>query len=263
MVRTRRRRISLRIAARCSVTNSSMNASAITSSGTRMERIDRRAAEAEHRRRLVQRVPPVDRELDDRHVDRADQRQDRRRARAPRPGSSTVAPQRDHAEIHQEQHQHRGQPRVPHPIGAPHRPAPQRAGDEAEQGEGRADRRRRLARRRRRADGATPECRARRCSSVPSTPIASQAAGTWRNMIFTTGALLVVVGRVDRRCAMPAAKASAVAAASHGKACGKREEARRVGEVDQRHSHSSPLRMAAAAANGPIPRSPVSARKEW
>ena len=54
------------------------------------------------------------------------------------------APQRDHAEIHQEQHQHRGEPRVPHPIGAPHRPAPQRAGDEAEEREGGADRRRGL-----------------------------------------------------------------------------------------------------------------------
>ncbi len=42
-------------------------------------------------------------------------------------------PQRDQAEIEQEQHQHRGEPRVPHPIGAPHRLAPERAGDERDE----------------------------------------------------------------------------------------------------------------------------------
>ena len=54
------------------------------------------------------------------------------------------APQRDEAEIDEEQDQHRGQPRVPHPVGAPHRPAPERAGDQRQEGEGGADRRRRL-----------------------------------------------------------------------------------------------------------------------
>src|SRR6202043_3366534 len=40
------------------------------------------------------------------------------------------APERDQAEVHQKQHQDGSEPCVPHPIGAPHRPAPQRAGDE-------------------------------------------------------------------------------------------------------------------------------------
>ena len=60
-------------------------------------------------------------------------------ARRPR-GILHRAPQRHQAEIHQEQDQHRGQPRIPFPIGAPHRPAPQRAGDQREKGEGGADR---------------------------------------------------------------------------------------------------------------------------
>ena len=54
--------------------------------------------------------------------------------------------QRDDAEIHQEQHEDRGQPRVPHPPGAPHRLAPDRAGDQRQRREDRADRRRRLQR---------------------------------------------------------------------------------------------------------------------
>ena len=87
----------------------------------------RRAGEAD-RGRLMQRVPPVDAELDDRQVHHADQRQD---------GAGAVAAHRivegahqgDVAEIQEEQHQHRGQPRVPHPPGAPHRLAPDAAGE--------------------------------------------------------------------------------------------------------------------------------------
>ena len=69
----------------------------------------------------------------------ADQRQDRDGAR----GAARIVdrlPQRDDAEIHEEQHEHRGQPRVPDPVGAPHRLAPQRAGDEADQRETGPDR---------------------------------------------------------------------------------------------------------------------------
>ena len=44
------------------------------------------------------------------------------------------------AEIQEEQHQHRGQPRVPHPPGAPHRLAPDAAGEQAQRGEAGADR---------------------------------------------------------------------------------------------------------------------------
>ena len=50
------------------------------------------------------------------------------------------AHQRDVAEIKEEQHQHRGQPRVPHPPCAPHRLAPEAAGEQAERGEAGADR---------------------------------------------------------------------------------------------------------------------------
>ena len=38
------------------------------------------------------------------------------------------------AEIEEEQHQHRGQPRVPHPLGA-HIGLPHRAGDQRDEGE--------------------------------------------------------------------------------------------------------------------------------
>ena len=54
------------------------------------------------------------------------------------------APERDQPEIHDEEDEERGEPRVPHPPGAPHRLAPDRAGDEAEKREGRAERRRAL-----------------------------------------------------------------------------------------------------------------------
>ena len=53
--------------------------------------------------------------------------------------------QRDIAEVEEEQDQHRGQPPVPFPPGAPGRPAPDRAGGKAERGEGRAGRRDRAA----------------------------------------------------------------------------------------------------------------------
>ena len=95
---------------------------------------DRRPAEAEHRSRLMQRVPPIDREFDDRQIDRADQGQDRRRPR----GAARLldrAPERNEAEIENEQHEHRGQARVPYPIGPPHWLAPQRAGGETDEGE--------------------------------------------------------------------------------------------------------------------------------
>ena len=51
-------------------------------------------------------------------------------ARAARAGLLDRVPERDQAEIEEEQHEHRGQPRIPHPPGAPHRLAPERAGDE-------------------------------------------------------------------------------------------------------------------------------------
>ena len=93
----------------------------------------------------MQRVPPIDREFDDRQVDDADQGQERAGARAAAAVVERVH-QRDIAEIKEKQHQHRGQPRVPHPPRAPHRPAPERACREADKRETRPDRRRRLTR---------------------------------------------------------------------------------------------------------------------
>ena len=136
--------------------------------------MDGRAAEPQHRGRLMQRVPPVDRELDDRQVDGADQRQDRGGAAGAR-GIVDGAPERDHAEIHQEQHQHRGQPRVPDPVGAPHRAAPERAGDQAQEREGGAERRGAL--RRDVGERMAPHQRAERGDAHHRpAPIASQAA---------------------------------------------------------------------------------------
>ena len=106
-------------------------------------------------------------------------------ARAAREGSSTARHSAISAEIHQEQDQHRGEPRVPFPIGAPHRPAPQRAGDQRKEGEGRADRGCGL--RRDVGERMPPHQRAERGrrSSRPRRTSTSHAFGTWMNMIFT------------------------------------------------------------------------------
>ena len=104
---------------------------------------------------LVQRAPPQHRIMDDRQVDRADQPEQRRHA-AVAAALALGRGQRDVAEIEEEQDQHRGQPPVPFPPGAPGRPAPDRAGREADRGEGRARRARSRARRPRPADGARP-----------------------------------------------------------------------------------------------------------
>ena len=79
-------------------------------------------------------------------IDRADEGEDRRGARRP---ARIVdrAPQRDEAEIEDEEHQDRGETRVPDPVGPPHRLAPERAGREADEGEARPERRRGLLRR--------------------------------------------------------------------------------------------------------------------
>ena len=89
--------------------------------------------------RLVQGVPPLHAELDDRQVDHADEGEDRAGAVA---ALRIVerAHQGDVPEVEEEQHQHRGQARVPHPPRAPHRLAPQRAGGQAQRGDARAHR---------------------------------------------------------------------------------------------------------------------------
>ena len=91
----------------------------------------------------MQGVPPVDREFDDRHIDHPDQGQKGGGAGAALTVVEGVG-QGDIAEIKQKQDQHRGQTRVPHPPGAPHRLAPQRPGNQRRRGEAGAKRRRRL-----------------------------------------------------------------------------------------------------------------------
>ena len=102
-----------------------------------------RGADPSDAGRLVQRVPPVHRKLDDGDVDEADQRQDRPCLGAA-DGIVEGVYQGDVAEIEEKQHQHRGEPSVPYPPGAPTRLAPKGAGDKRDQGEAGADRRRRL-----------------------------------------------------------------------------------------------------------------------
>ena len=221
------------MAARCSVTNSSVKASAITSSGTGCVgwmlgppsciteagwcSVFHQSTENLMIGRLIAPTSV--------------------RIAAARAGARRIldrAPQRDDAEIHQEQDQHRGQPRVPHPIGAPHRPAPQRAGDEAEEREGGADRGRGLG-----GDVGermAPDQRAER-GDAHQRP-AEHAEPRRRHMDehdLHRRALLVVVRRDDRRGRARAAKASAVdrrsaTAARRSASC---EEARRVGEIDR------------------------------
>ena len=83
---------------------------------------------------LVQRVPPLHREVDDRHVDHADQCQHRAGA----VGAARVVDrglEGDEADVEKEQDQFGRQPCVPHPPGAPGRLAPQRAAPQREEGE--------------------------------------------------------------------------------------------------------------------------------
>ncbi len=91
----------------------------------------------------MQRVPPDDRISNDRNIDRADQRKNGGGAGGAG-GFLDGCPQRDIAEIEKEQDQNGGHPRIPLPPRAPHRLAPERAGDEREKGERSAYGRRRL-----------------------------------------------------------------------------------------------------------------------
>ena len=121
------------------------------------------------------------REHDDRQVDGADQRQD---------GGGAVAvlriiegaDQRDMAEIQEEQHQHRGKAGIPDPIGAPHRLAPERSGDQADEGEAGADRADFLGRQI--GQRVAPDDREERAEASAAYPaIATQAAGTCTYMM--------------------------------------------------------------------------------
>lgn len=97
-------------------------------------RVDGRAVEAEDGGTLVQRVPPVDRELDDRQVDGPHQCQDRGGAGPARRVLEGVV-QGDIAQIQEEEDEDGGEPGVPDPPRAPHRLAPQGTGNQRDGGE--------------------------------------------------------------------------------------------------------------------------------
>src|SRR5712692_8907942 len=78
------------------------------------------------RRRLVQRAPPVDREVDERDVERRDDAEDGGRARGAL-GLLERAAEQEIADVHHEQDRHAREARVPRPPGAPRRLAPDRA----------------------------------------------------------------------------------------------------------------------------------------
>ena len=160
-VSARRRKISVRMRTRCSVANSSVKASVITRAARGSPARTCVAAHREDARRLVQRVPPIDREFDHRNIERPDQRKHRDDAA----GAALVlegAPQRDDAEIDEKEDEGRGHPPVPFPEGAPGRPAPQRAGEQRQPGEYRPERGGRLGGDVGERDAARPACRSRR-----------------------------------------------------------------------------------------------------
>ena len=167
-------------------------------------------------------------------VDGADEREDRGGA-AGAAGLLDRLPQRDEAEIEQEQHEHRGEPRIPHPIGAPHRLAPERAGDERDEREGGADRRRGLGRDV--GERMAPDERAERWRSPSARrrTCASQAAGTWTNMILHGLALLVVGRRHEEGEIEPDGDEDrGQRRKPRNEAAGKGQKARRIGEARHR-----------------------------
>ena len=167
-VRTRRRRISLRMAARCSVDEQQHERE------RHHEQRDQDARDGSPGRRGAAPRPAgaacCHQSTENLMIGRLIAPTSVRiaAARAARDGSSTVAPQRDHAEIHQEQHEHRGEPPVPHPVSAPHIGRPHSEPVTRQSNVNAAPIGAAALQRRRRADGATPACRAPRPSSRPA-----------------------------------------------------------------------------------------------
>ena len=118
---------------------------------------------------LMKRAPPQNGIMDDRQVDRPDE---------PEQGSDSPlassfllrSGQRDVAEIEEEQDQHRRQPAIPFPPGAPGRTTPDRAGEQANGGEGRSCGCKRSALRRPQADAARRAARSKPPRCLPSRP---------------------------------------------------------------------------------------------
>src|SRR6202049_2400242 len=164
--------------------------------------------------------------------------------------------QRRHTHIEKQQDEFRREPWVPRPIGSPHRPAPQRTGDQRQNGE-------------RRADG----CRRRRHSmSHFDAPDERDGTGCRHDRIYGQGqhcgrhvhvyhakgvALLVVGGRNGQSVDQPI---------SQGKRCGTQEPRHQRGRGpvyigwrgkfiepgphSTNNPHSSVMRSATVAANG-------------
>src|SRR6266481_623636 len=196
-------------------------------------RINRRSAHAEDRGGLVQRVPPVYRELDDRQIDGADQSQDCRSAA----GAAWIidgAPQGHHGEVHDEKHQHRGQPRVPDPIGAPHRPAPERSGHERQERKGGPERSRALGGHVR--ERMAPHQRAERRSAHHAPHEHAQPRiGDVNEHDLDGGALLIVVRRQVRAPQSACERDQGRGDKPRQHAFDKRYEAGRISKIDQRH----------------------------
>src|ERR1700722_90380 len=76
--------------------------------------------------------------MNDGHIDHAHQREQRGRPIAPG-GVLESRAQRHHADVEKYQDELRREPRIPGPVRAPHRPAPQRSGGQGQQSEGGAD----------------------------------------------------------------------------------------------------------------------------
>ena len=167
--------------------------------------IDRALGDAD-RLALVKRPPPQHRIMDDRQVDRADQPEQRRHPPLPAP-LALGRGQGDVAEIEEEQDQHRGQPAVPFPPGAPGRPAPDRAGRQAQRGKGRARRSHCPA-----GNGCkrmAPDQLADRCGGDRRPAGHAEPGGGNVDVEDADGFALQIIGRSDRQPAdKPAARSN-------------------------------------------------------
>ena len=108
--------------------------------GNQHRRRHRRSALAQDRRTLMQRIPPRDREVDDRHVD--DAYNGEHRAGAIGFAKIVIGRAQSHVpEVQEQQNQLRGETRIPGPPCAPHRSAPDGSGRQTQEGKRGTDRR--------------------------------------------------------------------------------------------------------------------------
>ena len=205
----------------------------MTKSGVSNDEFDGRPVRAQYARRLMQRVPPIHRELDDGDIDGPDQREDR----GSTSGTARLLdglPQSDQTEIQEKQNQQRGQPRIPDPISAPHGFAPERSGDQDDKGKGGSDGRRGF--RCNVGQRMAPDQRAERGDGDHHVATHPDPGGGYVDVHDADRLALLVVGRRDKKSLIqPDPKQNSC---EHGEPgnyrSGKVQEARRVGEVGQR-----------------------------